>query len=118
MIDLIARSHEFLPREIFEPYADLDGAAAAAFLQRNGVEQIAHADLQTNGIASGYFERDGKRYMAKLSTNGFLVVLEMGPAKVAKAPEREEDDLDWDMESERNADRSYSDDPANWGMEF
>ncbi len=59
---------DFLSRDVFRPYADLDGAAAAAFLIANGAENVVHEDIQTNGQAIGTF-RGG---FVVLSTNGFF----------------------------------------------
>lgn len=60
----------FLPREVFTPYADLDGEAAAKWLKANGVEMVTYKDMGTNGLAEGHI--NGK--WVKLSTNGYLSV--------------------------------------------
>ena len=45
------RSAGFLRTADFQPYQDLDGAAARRFLEANGYEVIASGDVQTCGIA-------------------------------------------------------------------
>jgi len=60
----------FLSREIFTPYADLDGKAAAEWLKSQGAENVIYADRGTNGLAEGTIEG----VEVKLSTNGYLSI--------------------------------------------
>ena len=60
----------FLSREVFTPYADLDGAHAAQWLKAHGAENVTYADRGTNGLAEGTMEG----IKVRLSTNGYLSV--------------------------------------------
>lgn len=59
---------DFLSDSIYRAYADLDGAAAAAFLRDNGATDVVHGDINTNGQAIGRFEGG----FVVLSTNGYF----------------------------------------------
>lgn len=60
----------FLPREVFTPYADLDGAHAAEWLKAHGAENVTFGDRGTNGLAEGTIEG----FKVRLSTNGYLSI--------------------------------------------
>jgi len=57
----------FIPENLFRPYQDLDGKAAAQYLKEQGFDGVAYADLGTNGLAVGV-DNDGG--LVALSTNG------------------------------------------------
>lgn len=87
-------------------------------LPQMSADELLHEDLGPDDrrYVSDFYDRwnlvenamaEERAALAKAEAEAFTVAVE--GASVLGAIEREEDDVDWDEESERNADASYAD---------